>query len=270
MSAARGQAILRIASGGPLMRSPSRLVISVVCLGLVAGAPVARAQAIPKVLIRLCLRNIATGIACYVIGRGGELIVDGSLSAAWAKAKETVTGEEPKDHDTKKAEGPQQLRDLTKPSRPGAGKPPSLFANQVIEPISPSDLGSLAKRLPGSRADKTLTEGFLIYEVPTAAPKPLGPKSVTGTQQPKSLLPIPPEPSRSDRGRTKSLLSEPVIPKSSLTAGQLGTLRSECQKRKERESGLSLLAVFGAPDFDAKFKRRMEEVVKPCMGLRPF
>jgi hypothetical protein len=43
-----------------------------------------------------------------------------------------------------------------------------------------------------------------------------------------------------------------------------------CQRQRQHETGLSLLAILGTPDFEAKFRRRMEEVVKPCMAERPF
>ncbi len=274
------------------MRPPEKLVVSVVCLlGVAAGAPVVLGQAFPKSLIRMCLRNVATGIACYIVGRGGELIVDGTLSAAWAKAKETVTGEPPEDEDAAKAERQRQLRELTKPTSPALGKPSPLFANPIIEPIRPSELGSLSERLPGSLSERALSEGFLIYDVPKPATKPLGSKPAAGTERPKSSTPFLPEPGLSDRARTKSLLGEPgqryyggphiraedirpldagklAPPTTALTAGQFGTLQGECQKRRERETGLSFLAIMGAPDFEAKLKLRMEQVIKPCIGAR--
>jgi hypothetical protein len=262
------------------MRSPGKLIGSIVCLGVLIATPAALAQAIPKALIRLCLRNVATGIACYVIGRGGELIIDGSLSSAWAKAKETVSGEAPED-DGK----------YTTERSPNA-TPPS-FKSPILEPIPPSELGALSKRLPGSQAKNVLTEGFFIYE----APKPLDPD--------KSLLPQShdlqtglPKSGPSELAPPKSLLPEPGLPKlatppygdpylspeayrarnahklvppaTSLTAGQFGKLEDECRRKRERETGLSLVAVLVAPDFDAKFKRRMDEVVAPCMNPRPF
>jgi hypothetical protein len=237
------------------MRSPTKLVVSAVCLGVIVGAPAVLAQAIPKALVRLSLRNVATGIACYVVGRGGELIVDGSLSAAWAKAKETVTGEAAREDDKAQAR------------RPPA--PPS-FKSPILEPIPPTELGSLSKRLPGSQAKNVLTEGFLIYDAPKVAPKDVA----------KSLLPEP-GPSRpvmpkygdpylspeAYRARNAHKLAPPAT---ALTTGQLGTLQSECQRRRERETGLTFLAILGASDFDAKLKRRMDEVVTPCMVYGKF
>jgi hypothetical protein len=245
------------------------------------ATPAALAQAIPKALIRLCLRNVATGIACYVIGRGGELIIDGSLSSAWAKAKETVTGEAPED------DGKTAIK------RPPPATPPPSFKSPILEPIPPSELGALSKRLPGSQAKNVLTEGFFIYE----APKPLDPdKSLlpksydlqtglpksgpSGLAPPKSLLPEPGLPKLATPPYGDPYLSPEayrarnahklVPPATSLTAGQFGKLEDECRRKRERETGLSLVAVLVAPDFDAKFKRRMDEVVAPCMNPRPF
>jgi hypothetical protein len=260
------------------MRWPEKLVVPVVCLGLVLGAPAALTQAIPKSLLRLCLRNVATGIACYVVGRGGELIVDGSLSAAWAKAKETVTGEAPaSDKVEPKPPSPTQL----------GPKPPPALPNAIVEPLTPTDLGALSKRLPGSASKRLLTEGFAIYDRPHDPPESLVPKAPAGTS-------ATPQPTLSDLARPKSLWPQYVWPKlappkygerlpgsdpyltpnagklvpptTPLTAAQFGTLQSECQRRRERETGLSFLAILGAPDFDAKLKRRMEEVIKPCIS----
>ncbi len=287
------------------MRSLRNLAVPIVCLGLVIGPPAALAQPIPRVLIRLCLRNLMTGIACYVLGRGGELLVDGSLTAAWAKAKETVTGEEPKNDGKSKAE-PHPVPPTF------ATSPLPKLTNPIIEPIKPSELSSLSKRLPNSLKQapgNTLTDGFFIYDAPKDAAKsglkPLRPNSLVG--ETKRKLPLPAS-SLTDLLRSKPPLSEPtreplwlklIQPKSgnpvpaadanrarnadkllppatALTTSRIGSLQSvgtlqrECQSRRERETGLSLLAIFGAPDFDAKFKRRMEEVVKPCMMLRSF
>jgi hypothetical protein len=265
------------------MRSPGKLVGSILCLGVLIAAPAALAQAIPKALIRLCLRNVATGIACYVIGRGGELIIDGSLSAAWAKTKETVTGEAGED-DGK----------TTRKVPPPARLPPS-FKSPILEPIEPSELGSLSKRFSGLKLapNERLTEGFFIYDAPKDASKdasrPLDPsKSLmpksdvpkSGLAPPKSLLPEPGLPKLATPPYGDPYLSPDayrarnahklVPPATSLTAGQFGTLQDACQSRRERETGLSLLAILGAPDFDAKFKRRINEVVVPCMNPRPF
>jgi hypothetical protein len=243
------------------MRFPAKLAVSAVCLGVIAGTPAVLAQAIPKALVRLCLRNLATGIACYVVGRGGELIVDGSLSAAWAKAKDTVTGEGAGEDDK------------AQPQRPPA--PPS-FKSPILEPIPPSELGSLSKRLPGSQAKNILTEGFLIYEAPkeaapSLAPKPDAPKPGP-TDASKPLSPQPQSPTHKPSPTVDPYLSPEAYrarnaetPSTALTAGRLGTLQSECQRNRERATGLSFLAILGAPDFDAKLQRRMEEVVRPCM-----
>jgi hypothetical protein len=281
------------------MRSLRSLIVLIFCLGLVIGPQAALAQPIPRALIRLCLRNLMTGIACYVIGRGGELLIDGSLTAAWAKAKETVTGEEPKDGGKSKPE--------PKPIPPTFAKSPlPTLTNPIIEPIKPSELSSLSKRLHSSLKQdpgSILTDGFLIYDAPKndakSGLKPLGAKSVIGESKPKSPVPTS---SLSDFLQSKPPLAEPIReplwlkliqsqsgkpvpgadanrarnagkllpPATALTASGIGTLQSKCQSRRERETGLSLLAIFGAPDFDAKFKRRMEEVVKPCMVLRSF
>jgi len=278
------------------MRSARKLVVPIVCLGLVIGAPAAYAQPIPRVLIRLCLRNLLTGLACYIVGRGGELLVDGSLSAAWAKAKETVAGEAP--------EGDDKTKPKAKPGQPTPAQPllPSL-TNPIIEPIRPSELSSLSKRLPGGlkhAPNTALKEGFFIYEAPKTKTTPPGPKSVVGgTAAPKAPLPTS---SLSDLIKSGTLSSKPVHeplwlklvapnagkpapgpdayrarnadklvpPLTSLSANRFATLQSDCQRKRERETGLSLLAILGAPDFDAKVKRRMEEVVKPCMKPRPF
>jgi hypothetical protein len=264
------------------MRSPGKLVGLMLCPVLAVATPAALAQAIPKALIRLCLRNIATGIACYVVGRGGELIVDGSLSAAWAKAKETVTGEAP-DEDG-----------LAEIKQPAPIKPPPSFRSPILEPINPSELGSLSQRLTGLKhaPNDKVTEGFFIYEAPKDAVKdapkaqPLdASKSLLSTDPvtglPKSLLPdagLPKataSPSNADpyfspdayRARNAHRL---VPPATSLADKRSGTLQSECQRQRERETGLSLIAILGAPDFEAKLARRMEEVVKPCISSRPF
>jgi hypothetical protein len=266
------------------MRSPEKLVVSVLCLGLMIGVPAVLAQAIPKTLLRLCLRNVATGIACYIVGRGGELIVDGSLSAAWAKAKETVTGE-----DGGGAPDP----------KPPPAKRPAL-PNAIVEPLSPAELGALSKRVPGSASKRLLTEGFVIYDRPhglspgaSNPPESLVPKAPAGTSAaPRPNLSDLVRPQTSSPGLLwpKLAAPKPTAPKygeplagsdpylapnagspapstSPLAAARLGAQQSECQRRRERESGLSFLAIFGAADFDAKLKRRMEEVVKPC--IRP-
>jgi hypothetical protein len=234
------------------MRSPAKLVILLACLGVIAGAPVILAQAIPKALVRLCLRNVATGIACYVVGRGGELIIDGSLSAAWAKAKETVTGEDAGDDDKGQVRPPPA--------------PPS-FRSPILEPIPPSELGSLSKRLPGSQAKNILSEGFVIYDAPKADHQKPSPTDAT-----KSLVPPPRSPTLGPPPAPDPYFNPEAFRArnaETLTGRRLGTLQtsaqSECQRSRERATGLTLLAVLGAPDFDAKLKRRMEEVVRPCM-----
>jgi hypothetical protein len=236
--------------------------------GVAVGAPAVLAQAIPKTLLRMCLRNVVTGIACYVVGRGGELIVDGSLSAAWAKARETVGGETPEHHD--------KPADKTSPRPTGAVAALPQLSNPIIEPIKPSDLGPLSRRLPGSPANKTLTEGFLIYDGPLGAargthtPLPIAPPPPPAT--PKYAKPRP----GSDAHRAREV-RKPMPPATPPTAGQLATLRSrtvfspsqlECQKRRERETGLSLGAIMSAPDFDTKLRRRLDEIVKPCISAR--
>ncbi len=270
------------------MRSPAKLFISVVCLSLVLGAPAALAQPIPRSLIRLCLRNIFTGIACYVVGRGGELIVDGSLSAAWAKAKETVTGATPEDDGKPE---PQPL--------PRKGPEPfPLLKNPIIEPIKPSELNALSKRLPGSASHRLLTEGFLIYDAPKGTPKPIVPKSelptsklpkpgqsvlapttkpfFSKTTQPKLVPSKNPDPYFSPdayRARKADKLVAPGKPlgvPSSFAVGQLSLEQLACQQTRERLYGLSLYDMLGAPDFNEKFNRRMTLVVAPCAHAHRF
>jgi hypothetical protein len=275
------------------MRSALKPAVPIVCLALVVVAPAAAAQAIPKSLVRLCFRNIVTGIGCYIVGRGGELIIDGSLSTAWAKAKETVTGEEPKD-DKKQAE-PRLERPLHDDPAPlGVGKRPTLFANQIVEPLNPTDLHSLSKRLPAEARKAKPTEGFLIYATPGTASQPPGLRDpsralipetgLSDILKPKPLFPEPARPKRlpSDTGdpfldadfyRARNAKKPaPALPPLVFGSNglELDTPDFKCQRRREGETGLSLLAILGRPDFEVRFQRRMEEVIKPCMAKRPF
>ncbi len=268
------------------MRTAHRLILPIACLSVVLGAPIVPAQPIPRSLIRLCLRNIATGIACYIIGRGGELIVDGSLSAAWAKAKETVTGATPED------DGKPQPQPRKSP------EPFPLLKNPVIEPIKPSELSALSKRLPGSASHRLLTEGFLIYDAPKGAPKPIVPKSelpksrlpkpgqpvlapttepfFPKTPQPKLVPPVNPDPYFSPdayRARNADKLVAPGKPlglPSSFALGQLSKEQLDCQHTREQLYGLSIYDILGKPDFSEKFERRMALVVTPCSNVHKF
>jgi hypothetical protein len=102
--------------------------------------------------------------------------------------------------------------------------------------------------------------------------------------KPKPLFPEPARPERlpsktgdpfldADAYRARNA-KKPAPPLPPLAFGQIGPeldmTNFKCQRQRERETGLSLLAILGLPDFEAKFKRRMEEVVKPCMARRPF
>jgi hypothetical protein len=297
-------------AGDRFMHSPARLlIIPVVSLGVLIGTPGACAQMIPKSLIRLCLRNVISGIACYVIGRGGELIVDGTLSAAWAKAMETVTGDEHKDE----AKDKQQ--------QPPVGTPPPSpsFKNPLIEPIKPSELGSLSERLVKARKlapNDKLAEGFFIYGNPYL-PKPdyrkpgslateLLESAPAKTSNPLSAGSTPPQPAPGKSAQPSFLppallpaehpkLSQPksfAIPNwrdayrarnahnlfapggllnpHSRFAGQLSDAQLDCQRRREQLFGLSLSDILGKPDFDVKLQNRVALVVMPCTPHRGF
>jgi hypothetical protein len=150
-----------------------------------------------------------------------------------------------------------------------------------------------------------VTEGFFIYEAPKKTPKDaIEDASKTVPLDPsKSILPRDPLtglPKSSSTGLATPLLPEPgqqglvpspsydpylspepyrarnadklITPPISLSGklDKFGTLQDECQRKREQETGLSLIAILGAPDFEAKFARRLKEVVAPCMRPRPF
>ncbi|MCL4768623.1 MAG: hypothetical protein KJZ80_20595 [Hyphomicrobiaceae bacterium] len=252
--------------------------IACVSAVLVAGAPAAEASGLLRLVARYCLRNVGVAFTCYVFGRSGELIVDNSLTSAWNHA----LAAEKKPSDPGKAEDKGQSGGIEGKQGPGGmpkllpapqgipGKSPTGLARPVIESLGQRELGSLAAELVRQGQLKGaggpgFEEGVLIYaplpqgrggwqprlapgpsgsplELPKVGPRPAGPGAATA---PPSTTPSPPLTSLSPRP-------------TELT----------CRGERERALGLSRfdIIVAGPADRERLNRRRLGEVILPCMG----
>jgi hypothetical protein len=226
------------------------------------SADLAEAQGVVGAVARFCLRNLAASVTCYVFGRGGELVVDGALTAAWNKAFAAAKDEAPKDTSEKK--GTASTGDKSKSGVAQAPPKSWKFDGQpsvrLFEPLGRNELGSLSEKLVRqgllrNGGQSGITQGFIVY------PPALDPRSSTAARPGTGTAPSP---------STDTSVPLRGLGQQSATGSLFRPSESEMACRRERESslGLSQLRIILAePAEREKLNgRRLREVIIPCMG----
>lgn len=222
----------------------SRLLPLLALTTIAFAGPVA-AQSLPAAAARLCLRNVAATVTCYVVGRAGELMVDGTLSAAWAKVMDA-----PKAGDAK-------LPPPAPHSGPPAPKPPPAtmgLSRYNIDLLRSDELGSLSARLArqglvSSDPKAKPVDGFVVFPGAAGAVK----SQAAGTKLDPNLA--------SDLSLRLRMLQSTSSPSTLQILG--------CRSERETKLGLDyprILTTTTGDELSRLLARRQKEVVEHCAG----